>query len=100
MSILFELRNLLLARGYKRGIVTGALEKARNIPREEAIKKVERKSQQRPVLVIQYDPRLPSITNIARRHWRTMVSMDPKLQEVFPEPPLVAYLVAPNLKSK
>ena len=95
-----ELRNLLLARGYKRGVVTGALEKARNIPREEAIKKVERISQQRPVLVIQYDPRLPSITNIARRHWRTMVSMDPKLQEVFPEPPLVAYRVAPNLKSK
>ena len=56
----------------ERGVVTGAMKKARNIPREEAIKKVERKSQQRPV------------------HWRAMVSMDPKLQEVFPEPPLVA----------
>ena len=29
-----------------------------------------------------------------------MVSRDPKLQEVFPAPPLVAYKVAPNLRSK
>jgi hypothetical protein len=27
-----------------------------------------------------YDPRLPSFTNIARRHWRTMVSLDPQLR--------------------
>ena len=92
-----KVRNLLLARGYKRGIVTGALEKARNILREEAIKKVERKSQQRPVLAIQYNSRLPSITNIARGHWRTMVPMNPKRQEVFPDPPLVAYRVKSKL---
>ena len=95
-----ELQELLLARGYKSGVVKAALEKARQIPRQEAIKKVEKKQQQRPVLVVQYDPRLPSITDIARRHWRTMVSRDPKLQQVFPEPPLVAYKVAPNLRSK
>ena len=79
-----------MARGYKSGVVKGAIEKAREIPRQEAIQKVEKKQQQRPVLVIQYDPRLPSITDIARRHWRTMVSRDPRLQQVFPEPPLVA----------
>ena len=95
-----ELQDLLMARGYKSGVVKGAIEKAREIPRQEAIQKVEKKQQQRPVLVIQYDPRLPSITDIARRHWRTMVSRDPRLQQVFPEPPLVAYKVPPNLRSK
>ena len=29
-----------------------------------------------------------------------MVSRDPKLKETFPEPPLVAYKVPPNLRSK
>ena len=76
------------------------MEKARKIPRKEALQKVEKEHQQRPVFVIQYDPRLPSITGIARRHWRSMVSRDPNLQEVFPDPPLVAYKVAPSLRSK
>ena len=81
-------------------MVDNAIEKARTIPRQEALKKVEKEKQARPVFVVQYDPRLPSITSIARRHWRSMVSRDPKLQEVFPAPPLVAYKVAPNLRSK
>ena len=81
-------------------MVREAIEKARNIPRKEALKKVEQERTKRPVFVMQYDPRLPSITNITRRHWRSMVSRDPKLQEVFPDPPLVAYKVAPNLRSK
>ena len=61
---------------------------------------MEKKNTQIPVFVIQYDPRLPSINNITRKHWRTMTSRDPKLQETFPDPPLVAYKVAPNLRSK
>ena len=81
-------------------MVNGALEKARRITRQEALKKVEKEHKQRPVVVVQYDPRLPSITSIASRHWRSMVTRDPQLQEVFPDPPLVAYKVAPNLKSK
>ena len=95
-----ELKDLLISRGYKSGVVREAIEKARKIPRTEALKKVEKESTKRPVFVMQYDPRLPSITNITRRHWRSMVSRDPKLQEVFPDPPLVAYKVAPNLRSK
>jgi hypothetical protein len=95
-----ELKNLLLSRGYSPGVVNGAIEEARKIPRQEALKQVEKKIQSRPVFVTQYDPRLPSITNIVRKHWRSMVTQDPKLQEVFPDPPLIAYKVAPNLKSK
>ena len=39
-----ELKNLLLTRGYRPGVVNGAVEKARNVPRQEALKKVERKT--------------------------------------------------------
>ena len=41
--------------------------------------------------MVHYDPRLPSINSIASRHWRSIVTRDPQLQEVFPDP---------NLKSK
>ena len=78
-----------------------AVDKARRIPRKEALTKVEKKNgQHRPVFVIQYDPRLPSITDITRKHWRSMVNRDPMMQETFPDPPLVAYKVAANLRSK
>ena len=95
-----ELKNLLLARDYKLGVIQNAIHKARLIPRLEALRKVERpKNNQRPVFVIGYDPRLPSITQIVNRHWRTM-QQDPYMAEVFPQPPLVAYKRPPNIKDK
>ena len=75
------MKNLLLERGDRTNEV---IRKARAIPREEAIKKVDTsKETQRPVFVIKYDPRLPSITGIVRRHWKTMTSRNPKLKETF-----------------
>ena len=92
---------MILARSYKTGFVSAAMDKARQIPRLEALKKVEKdQAQQRPVFVVTYDPRLPSITNIVRKHWRSMTTRDPNMKEAFPDPPLVAYKVAPNLRSK
>ena len=53
----------------------------------------------RPILVIPYDPRLPAIPAIVRKHWRTM-TLDPYLKEVFPLPPLVAYKRPENIRDK
>ena len=53
----------------------------------------------RPVFSITYDPRLPLVTEIVRKHLRSMVK-DPHLAEVFKEPPLIAYKRAPNIKDK
>ena len=86
----------MLARNYKAGVINDAILKATNIPREEALKKVRKKENERPVFVIQYDPRLPSISGIVKKHWRTMTSIDPKMKETFPFPPLVAYRVPPT----
>ena len=78
-----------------------AIEKAKSIPRSEALTRVEKSAAtRRPDFVLHYDPRLPSVTSIVRKHWRTMTSQDPKMLETFPDPPLVAYKVAPNLKFK
>ena len=95
-----ELRDLLLARDYRHKIIESAIQKARNIPRPEALRSVTReKTTTRPVFVINFDPRLPSIPTIVKKHWRTMVQ-DPRLKEIFPEPPLVAYKRPPNIKEK
>ena len=95
---LSELRNLLLERKYRPGIIDAAIERAKNIPRTEALKKKESESRnKRPVFVITYDPRLPSITHIVQKHWRSMVK-DPYLRQVFKEPPLIAYKRPKNIK--
>ena len=82
------MKDLLIARGYKQGIINAAITKAKTISRSEAIKKVPQKTNtgRRPILVINYDPRLPSISNILKKHWRTMTT-DPYLKEAFPHPP-------------
>ena len=82
-------------------MITAAIEKAKNISRREALVRVEKsKVTQRPVFVVSYDPRLPSISGIVKKHWRTMVHNDPHLKESFPLPPLVAYKRPPNIKDK
>ena len=93
-----ELRDLLLARDYKLKLIESAIERARKIPRTEALKRVHReKSSNRPVFVINFDPRLPSIPSIVKKHWRTM-AQDPRLKEIFLLPPLVAYKRPPNIR--
>ena len=58
------------------------------------------KASHRPVFVVHYDPRLPSITSIVRRHQRSVVNQDTQMRDIFPMAPLVAYKVAPNLRAK
>ena len=96
-----ELKNMLLSRNYKKSIINAAIEKAKSIPRSEAIKKVIRKQDpDRVVFVVQYDPRLPSISNVLHKHYRTMIASDPSLKEVFPKPPMVAYKRPPTIGDK
>ena len=95
-----ELKDLLISRDYKSKIIDSAIERARNIPRNEALKKVHKeKISKRPVFVVNFDPRLPAIPAILSKHWRTM-TQDPRLKEIFPEPPLVSYKRPQNIKDK
>ena len=95
-----ELKDLLLSRGYEARGIDAAVDRARKIPRLEALKRVVRsKTARRPVFVITYDPRLPSISGIVKKNWRSMVQ-DPHLAEVFPLPPLIAYKRPANIRDK
>ena len=92
-----ELRDLLLSRKYKPGIIDAAIKKAKDIPRTTALQRVTRAKTNRPVMVVNHDPRLPSITKILHKHWRTMIQ-NPHMEETFPDPPLTAYKRPKNLK--
>ena len=79
-------------------MVEAAIAKARAVPRDVALLEVPRQpSNNRPVFVVSYDPRLPDIPNIVTKHWRAMVTQDNYLQEAFEEPPLVAYKRSKNI---
>ena len=92
---------MLLSRNYSKNIINAAIARAVAIPRSEALKRVVReKSQDRPVFVITYDPRLPSIVKIVHKHYRTMIKKDPRMKTVFPAPPLIAYRRPPTLREK
>ena len=86
-------------RNYPEGIVNSAISKARAIPRSVAIRKVVREdsSKRRPVFVVSWDPRLPSVSTMTQKHWRSMTNQDQLMKEVFPEPPLIAYKRQRNL---
>ena len=85
-----ELKQLLLERNYKKNIINSAIDRAKQIPRKEALKRVniDKNENRRPVFAVMYDPRLPALPSIVKKHWRTMVESDPHLKEVFPLPPL------------
>ena len=95
-----ELKQMLLDRDYKAKIVDAAIEKARNIPRSEALKRVvKKKTSDRPVFVVTFDRRLPSIPNIVKKHWRSLTT-NPHMKSIFPKPPLVAFKRPQNIRDK
>ena len=94
-----ELKEMLLQRKYRSGMIDSAISRARSIPRLEALKYVVKtKTTRRPVCVVSWDPRLPSLPAIKKKHWRAMTTTDPYLKEVFPEPPLTAYKRQKNIR--
>ena len=66
-----ELKNLLFEKNYPERLVKSAINKARAVPRENALRTViikKEKAHKRPVISIKYDPRVPSVTNLQSKH--------------------------------
>ena len=96
-----ELKILLLQRKYPEPLINRALDRARLVPRHKALRQRVKKQEtsKRPIFALKYDPRLPSIPAIHAKHWRAMVSQDKYLNDVFPEPPLVAFRRQDNIRN-
>ena len=58
---------------------------------------VTTKHTRRPVFAVTFDPRLPDLPEMQRKHWRSMTGQDEHLATVFQDPPLVAFKRQKNL---
>ena len=86
-KLFLELKERLISRDYPIGIINRAIAKARAIPRQKALLQGPRQPiNTRPAFVVLYDPRLPVISDITSRHWRSMVYEEEYLKSVFPGP--------------
>ena len=91
------LKENLMSRGYKCNYILKAFDKVVNIERSVALQKTQKKIVNRPVLPLQYDPRLPNITNILFRFWKVMIQ-NPVLKSTFPQAPMVCWKRPKNLR--
>ena len=58
------------SRGYSEMMINSAINRARGIPRNVALRRIIRKQKEnRPVFALTYDPRLPAIKSIQAKHW-------------------------------
>ena len=95
---LTKLQKELVSRGYREGSVADAMVRARGLSRIVSLKKVARPTNQRPVLCLPYDPRLPGVANILRKRHTALLARDRDAREYMPEPPLVTYTRTKNIR--
>ena len=88
---------MLLSRRYNKNVVNSAIERALRVERSEALKKVTKKKNDRVMFTVTFNPRLPSISNIVNKHYKTM-TMDLRMKKMFPSPPMIAFRQPGNLK--
>ena len=93
-----ELRQDLFSRNYSAKIIDDAFKRVIAIPREDALKKVVKKSNERECLAITFHPGLPSVAKVLRRHHEVMLEEDVTMKSVFPAPSLVCYKRHKNLR--
>ena len=89
-SDLEDLRSHLVIRGHPASEISNQIEKAKEIPRSKIIKEKPKKQNNRVPFVATYNPGLPNLSGIIRKHYHILQRSE-KLKEVFNEPPLVAF---------
>ena len=66
-------------------------------PEKLPLLKPKKKTVKRVVLSLQFDPRLPNISNIMFRFWKVM-TQNPHLKRTFPEAPMICWTRPKNLR--
>ena len=89
---------MLLSRKYNKGVINAAIKRALEVDRREALIKVTKKPNDRVICALTFNPKLPSVSHILQKHWKTM-SADSKMLKIFPKPPMVAFRQPANLKN-
>jgi hypothetical protein len=85
-----ELNSMLISRNYNKNIVKNAITHVKTLDGQTHLQKMPKKTNVGIVLALTYTPKLPSVPQIVKKHWRTL-ARDPNMRKIFPAPPKVAY---------
>ena len=92
------LRSELISRKYRPAIIDAAIERVKSISRDSTLEKVKRPPNQRIVLSIPFDKRLPNISGVLKHRWQCLVDKDQAALDYLPKPPMVSYTRTPNIR--
>ena len=93
-----ELADLLISRDYKKKVVYDNLNEVIKIPRTEALNRVIRDKPKRTIFCLTFDPRLPDISKILKKHFSVLIK-DSFMRGCFGvNPPMVAWRKCDSLK--
>ena len=92
-----ELKTYLLARGYNYNFLEEQFLRAANISRTNALQTKPKASNDVVPFVVTYNPALPRISNILRKHFNILHSSN-RCKDVFKQPPFVVYRRSSNLR--
>ena len=59
---------MLLSRKYNKNIINSAIEEAKKLDRQEILKRRIKKENDRVILAITYNPKLPSVSKIIKKN--------------------------------
>jgi len=94
-----ELKTMLLGRDYDIKAIENAFQRALQVDRKGALKRVERKpTSGKLTFVTAFDPRLPNVNSIVKKHFDFMTQTDLYLKRVFAAGVQVAFSRHRNLR--
>ena len=92
-----QLLNTLTKRGYNKTGTATQNNGANSIPRKELLNKVKTSNTERLPLTVTCNRALPDLKTVIGKNWR-ILQIEPKLKEIFAEPPILAFNGNENLK--
>ena len=98
-----EQKQKLLERGYRETIIAAGIQRARDVPRAEALKKVDKESEEEECrqhrLIVEFDRRSsPALGEILRNNHEAACSRDSRFRQLFPKAPKPVFRRGKNLK--
>ena len=92
-----ELEGYLANRGHPKEHLKAEIDRAVAIPREECLQLQQREKSNRIPLVITYNPTLPPVGGITRKHHNILHASE-RLKKAIPSPPIIAFRRPKNLR--
>ena len=92
-----RLLNTLTKTGYNKTDTTTQINRAITIPRNELLNKIKTSNTERLPLTVTYNRNLPDLKEIIDKNWH-ILQIEPKLKEIFAEPPILTFKRNKNLR--